>query len=449
MQSDTGRSLEVDPLDPTLEPTPSAPPIVLVQYRDRGVPLWILIPLVIIVFMSAILVYHRLVVVSYRTQAELARQALESQIDRGQPEVPKPVESMPADPLALNSQPFVSEPAPSVAATAPTTPIGSKTLSTAGAVAKWVESASPNPDPAQAKAGSGSDPVDGLLSMPAADKGPGVAVGKTTPPPAQSILERPIITLRQPAKATAPTDVAERTAASENASKKGKGPLEGSRGESASKPGELGGEPAGDIPGESGTGAVVDVKAEPLPTKEESLRQIEEEAAKKQAEIDGLEANKLAEFRSMRQSERLKFREELREVLQSSGNTAGPEIDKLAKRYGYDAERVKLIRARNTWKFGGMPTRAKVRFTRSLDLPETAVLNFLIEEITLKIGSRDGPRDGNEVRIRAAKMLLTFELPTQDTTASPDQSARPNPGVVSTKTPQRTTSGSGVGSRPR
>jgi hypothetical protein len=450
MMSDTGRSLEVDGLDRALEPTPSAPPVVVVQYRDRGVPLWLLIPLVIIVPMSAILVYHRWVVVSYRAQAELARQALESQIEQGQPDVPKPVASKPSDPLALNSQPFVSESAKSVAATTPTTPIGSQTLATAGAVAKWVESASQKPGPAQPKAGSGSDAVDGLLSMPAVDKSAGVAVGNTTRPPAKSILEDPIITLRQPGKATAPLDVAKRSTAGETASKKGKGPFENSRGESAPKPGELAAEPAGDIPGTSGTGAVVDVKVEPLPTKEESLRQIEEEAEKKQAEIDGLEANKQAEFRSMRQSERLKFRDELRQVLQSFGNSAGPEIDKLAKRYGYDMERVKLTRALNTWKFAGKSTQAKVRFTRSLDLPETAILHFLIAELTMKIGSREGPRDQNEVRIRAAKMLLSFELPAEDaTTATPVQPVRPNPGVASTKTPQRTTSGSRVVSRPR
>jgi hypothetical protein len=74
------------------------------------------------------------------------------------------------------------------------------------------------------------------------------------------------------------------------------------------------------------------VKAEPLPTKEESLRQIVEEAAKKQAEIDGYDEEKLAEIRALRQGERIKFREELRETLRSFGNNAGPEIDKLAKR---------------------------------------------------------------------------------------------------------------------
>jgi len=427
--------------------------------------------LVIIVPMSAILVYHRLVVVRYRTQAEHERQALESQIDGGQTVVLHSVESKPAEPLALNSQPFVpgavpsaptpgsvsttpsvSAPeasAPSVAATAPTTPIGSETLSTAGAVAKWIDSATQKPGPARPKTGSGSDAVDGLLSMPAADESPGVAADKTTHPPTQSILENPIITLRQSGKATAPTKVAERTGANEKASKKGKGPLEDSRGASAPKPGELGGEPTGDIPGESETGVVVDVKTEPLPTKEESLRQIEEEAVKKQAEIDGLEERKQAEFRSIRQSERLKFRDELREVLQSFGNSAGPEIDKLAKRYGYDMDRKKFIRALNTWKFTRISTQAKVRFTRSLDLPETVILNFLSDEIHIQIGSREGPRDRNEVRIRAAKMLLNFELPATDATAIPVQSVRPNPGVASTRTPQRTTSGSGIGPRPR
>ncbi len=50
----------------------------------------------------------------------------------------------------------------------------------------------------------------------------------------------------------------------------------------------------------------------------------------------GSSENKLAEFRAIRQSERVKFRDELRDALQSFGDQAGPEIDKLAKRYGYD-----------------------------------------------------------------------------------------------------------------
>jgi hypothetical protein len=96
-----------------------------------------------------------------------------------------------------------------------------------------------------------------------------------------------------------------------------------------------------------------------------------------------------------------------------------------------------------------MSTESKVRFTRSLDLPETAILNFLSDEIHLRIGAREGPRNRNEVRIRAAKMLLNFPLPANGATASPDAnpSASSNPGVASTKIPQRATAGGVVDPR--
>jgi hypothetical protein len=194
---------------------------------------------------------------------------------------------------------------------------------------------------------------------------------------------------------------------------------------------------------------VVDVKAEPLPTKEESLRQIAQEAAKKKSEVDGLEENKQAELHTIRQSERIKFREELREVLQTFGNAAGPEIDKLAKRYGYDIDRERALRARYAWKFTRTTMESKVRITRALDLPEAAILNFLSDEIHLQIGTREGPRNRNEVRIRAARMLLNFPLPATDATAGPAPSVRPNPGVAATKTPKRVPTDRGVDPGPR
>ncbi len=109
MGSETDRLLEVDPLDDAREPSPPAKPVVLVQYRNRGVPLWLFIPLLIIVPMSVIAIYHRLVVVGARTREALARQAFERQIERGQDVVLHSAVSKPAEPLALNSQPFVPE----------------------------------------------------------------------------------------------------------------------------------------------------------------------------------------------------------------------------------------------------------------------------------------------------------------------------------------------------
>jgi len=87
----------------------------------------------------------------------------------------------------------------------------------------------------------------------------------------------------------------------------------------------------------------------------------------------------------------------------------------------------------------------KVRLTRVIDLPEAAILTFLSDEIDRQLGTRDGPRNRNEVRIRAAKKLMEFELPATVAPAGRVPSRLPNPGVVPTRTPQGKTPGSGAG----
>jgi hypothetical protein len=185
----------------------------------------------------------------------------------------------------------------------------------------------------------------------------------------------------------------------------------------------------------------------PLPSREESVRQIREEAAKKQAELNQLGATKQAEYRAFRQSERVKFRDELRDVLDTHGNLAGPEIDLVAKRYSYDVDRQKFLRAHNSWKSSRSSIESKIRFTRSLGLPEPAILNLLSDELVFQIGTREGPRNRNDVRIRAARMLLKSELPAADSidNVSPPDNPEPNPD----RSPQRATPGRVAGSRTR
>jgi hypothetical protein len=151
----------------------------------------------------------------------------------------------------------------------------------------------------------------------------------------------------------------------------------------------------------------------PLPTKEESLREIREEAERKKAEgiakfTARAEANRLE-----RQQERIRFRQELREALRLPGSAAGPEIDKLAHRYGYDIDMDQYSRADRFWHFRrtSLSLKAKVQFIRSLDLPESVILDFLSNDLHKAIKTRNGPRNDNEVRVRAAWMLLSCDLP--------------------------------------
>jgi hypothetical protein len=149
----------------------------------------------------------------------------------------------------------------------------------------------------------------------------------------------------------------------------------------------------------------------PLPTKEESQRQIEEEAAKLDAERAARVDSRDDDLRTRRFEEQLKFHQELHEVLQAKGKLAGPDIANLQKRYGYEGERDTVLHAYDIWHFGRkMSEREKVDFVRKQDLPETVILEFMCASIHATIGQRDGPRDENEVRVRAGWRLLKYPL---------------------------------------
>ena len=158
----------------------------------------------------------------------------------------------------------------------------------------------------------------------------------------------------------------------------------------------------------AGGPAVVDHPLAPLPTKEESLRQIEEEAARREAEILAQKQGKSAEMRSQRLEEQRKFHEELREVLRTQGETVVADIDNLVKRYGYENDPVRFDKALRAWRFGRISQKEKVDLIRALELPETVILNFLSDDLHVKVKSRNGPRNEAEVRVCAARELLRY-----------------------------------------
>jgi len=162
----------------------------------------------------------------------------------------------------------------------------------------------------------------------------------------------------------------------------------------------------------------------PLPSKEETLRAIAEEAATKQAELRVQHQAKQAEFRRLRYEERQKFRDELRDVL-GSGRRAGPAIDQLCLRYGYESDPETFARASRAWAASARSWDAKIRVVRSLELPEPMILNFLSDDLHGRLRARNGPRDRNEVRVRAAQMLLNCELPPPDSADHPAAPAAP------------------------
>jgi len=161
-------------------------------------------------------------------------------------------------------------------------------------------------------------------------------------------------------------------------------------------------------------GAGVPAAQQPLPSKEETMRQIEEEAANNQAKVQQMEEREAADLRSFRYQERVKFRDELRAVLQEHGNQAGPEINQLAKRYSFDKDPERLIQATRVWRQARASQAAKVKTIRALELPEALILDFLSDDFHAKVRTPGGPRNENEVRVRAANRLLQLELPPED-----------------------------------
>ena len=166
----------------------------------------------------------------------------------------------------------------------------------------------------------------------------------------------------------------------------------------------------------------------PIPSKEELENQLRAEAAEKSAEIKQLRDLKSqarsqvdAESLARVDEERGTFHDQLGQILQSRSSRAGKQIDELCNQYGrvYDKEVRSKVNYVLSHMNGRTPRETKVKFLREMGVPEPAILDFLANEIHRYVNARNGPRDSNEVRVNAAKLLLSFKL-----SKSPGGSAR-------------------------
>ncbi len=66
-------SLDTDRLEQLLEVPAPAQPVVMIEYRNRGVPWWLLVSLVVLVPLVAVVAYQQLVVQTFQAQAANAR----------------------------------------------------------------------------------------------------------------------------------------------------------------------------------------------------------------------------------------------------------------------------------------------------------------------------------------------------------------------------------------
>ena len=123
-------NLETDHLEEVIESPPPAQPVVVIQYRTRGVPWYLVLPLLVLVPLGAVAVYHR---VSSRVRYPLVpppsadqstRKAAERQAVPGalsEASVSAALQGLPSAsigdwgaPLALNSQPIAPGSLPAV-----------------------------------------------------------------------------------------------------------------------------------------------------------------------------------------------------------------------------------------------------------------------------------------------------------------------------------------------
>ncbi len=187
----------------------------------------------------------------------------------------------------------------------------------------------------------------------------------------------------------------------------------------------------------------------PLPSKEETLRQIEVEALQKQEEIRHQVEDKAVEIHRLRDQERMRFHDELRDTLEQYGRRAGAAIDQLCVRYGYESDRNRLMRGSQIWN-SGMRLSRRVAEIRKLDLPETAILNFLSDDLHAQVRKRDGPRDSNEVRVRAALLLLDkCELPSNEEASNPPALGAEGGAAVANRPVGKPSSKAPAAARPR
>jgi hypothetical protein len=171
---------------------------------------------------------------------------------------------------------------------------------------------------------------------------------------------------------------------------------------------------------------------EPLPTREEFANQLAEEAARKEREMVEEQAFQAERLRAQSFEDRLSFHNELRQILAEHGKQSGKEIDALVRRSRGDHDPKTYFRARNIWRYGTMAQQVRVTQIRALGVPEADIINFISDNLYARMRTPGGPRNSNEVRVRAAQLLLANELPTA--LPPPTQSTAPSSAPESRET---------------
>ena len=392
-------SLDTDRLEQLLEVPAPAQPVVMIQYRNRGVPWWLLVTLIVLVPLVAVIAYQQLVVQTIQAQAANARylaQKLETERavhERPQADVP-PVQLV-AGNAAPGAAPIVIS-AQAAPAQAPAPPAAQPPASPAA-------TSEVKQQPARS---------DGAVEPTLAGAG--------QPPEARVRSVFPI--QLEPAVAAAPPKSAAAAGGSPGGAQRADSVKTQVTGPQQARAGAGEGGPAGNRDsGALASGAAANSvepaghqepapKIDPLPTQEEMRTQLAEEAARKNAEEAEAALLLNDRVRVRRYEDRMRFHEELRQILARDIKTAGTEIDELSKRQHGDSDPRLRAKARVLWRDKRLPLAKRVSQMRSLDIPESDILDLMSDGLYERKHAPGGPRDNNEVRVRAARLLLSCDL---------------------------------------
>lgn len=167
-------------------------------------------------------------------------------------------------------------------------------------------------------------------------------------------------------------------------------------------------------------------------SKDEILQDIKREADRKDAHREEMErlkpraegllaAEAIAAAAARIGEERAPFLIELKKLLKELGNNAGTEIDQLCDQFERNPRpEIRSAYLKTIYRISSRMSREmKVEKMRSFGIPEPMILDSIANELHRTMNSRGGPRDENEVRVRAAKELLKYPVtPTRKATAS-------------------------------
>jgi hypothetical protein len=402
MTQEENVSLETDPLEEDVETSPASPPVIVIQYRNRGVPWFVVIALLVALPLISLAFYHRVMSRRRSDDPQPAPRQSANPLATGVPGALAATDAKPSAPaltvpsaslsvapvaLALNTQPIAPGSLPALTPPPTTARPGGTTLAPA---------TGPVPGPADGSGPKAENPKPKSEPAPAGPK-PG-----TLPTTHSSVA--PILAIPKPPLTDdnpfAELDISSTPAASVH--------------ETPKQP--VASSPTAGSPG-PGTGEL-----RPPPSKEELLRDIKAEAVEKRQELNQLRNMKdhardelAAEALDRTDDERVQFRRELREIIKSGSRTTGQDIQTLCAKYGsnYDPElREKLNRQLRKQSTARMTLDARANLLRHFGMPESGILDYLANEVHhSSYGSRNGPRTKDQVLIIAATQLLKTRLP--------------------------------------